>query len=239
MDVAAFPLTDGHHVVATACSDAYIRIWLFDEETSTLSLKATSGFHAHCVLKVRALLVPALGSIDATYYLFSGGTDGGCADTVVDLGPPLHVESVHQSGVNGMDVRVVKTTQTSHTLLLATGGDDNAVSTAFISLDTATTQLPTARTIATGKISSAHSSPVTGISIATPITILSTSVDQRLNRWALSLNEGTREVGMELEGSEMVDVADASDMDVRVGRDGTLQVVVVGVGMEVLELRQG
>ncbi|XP_062614048.1 tRNA (34-2'-O)-methyltransferase regulator WDR6-like isoform X2 [Saccostrea cucullata] len=81
MDLSSVQLTrvwtefpDHLHVLASACSDAYVRLYIFDEEKRDLTLLMESVFHEHCVLKVSTLT--RKNKTDSELYILSAATDG-------------------------------------------------------------------------------------------------------------------------------------------------------------------
>ncbi|KAJ3082821.1 WD repeat-containing protein 6, partial [Quaeritorhiza haematococci] len=134
MDIDAFPLSANRpnqdvHVVAAACSDGVVRVWLFNALTNTFNYIASSGAHNRCVLKVRTVVLPATQSTAPPRpLLFTTGTDGHVIafdlsfvyhystriDQPRDAEENFAVEEMkelvkcrmHQSGICGVDVGV-------------------------------------------------------------------------------------------------------------------------------------
>ncbi|TPX55136.1 hypothetical protein PhCBS80983_g05566 [Powellomyces hirtus] len=224
----------GRHVVLAACSDAYLRLWLYDEASNEFSLVAYSRAHQRCVLKARisafaeGLSTPAVVGITA-------GTDGRVmawdftdtvkqhftesGSSVVDLAQPLYTSKVHQSGVNALDILPCPDSDKGLTLLIATGGDDNGISATKITFcDHISTQAGlTVQKVVQGIILSPHSSGVTGITVISASRFLTTSYDQRINAFDLAELSGDT-YSFICVASQYVDVADISDMDVRLVR---------------------
>ncbi|TPX64184.1 hypothetical protein SpCBS45565_g06081 [Spizellomyces sp. 'palustris'] len=245
---------EGLHLVVAAYSDAYFRIWVYSESRNVFLLLARSGTHKRCVLKCRVLVLE--DEETPKVVIFTAGTDGtlmmwdctqtirdGCGDAVrevTELSTPLHAEKVHQSGVNALSVRKLHCTASQKTvtpgsssILVASGGDDNAISIVQILLR------PTPNSILIDSVTAAthpssHSSGVTGIKIHPDGTIISSSVDQRLNLWGLTNTEGGS-VRFDLIASYYVDIADISDLDVNVISPSHIQVAVAGLGLQLLE----
>ncbi|KAJ3296023.1 WD repeat-containing protein 6 [Borealophlyctis nickersoniae] len=236
--VTAISWAPGLHLVGTACSDAFVRVWIFDESKPSFRLLATSQFHQRCVLKCQALAVPVEDGSDMLV-LVTAGTDGRIAiwdcsgvvrrfadsspppeDFEQDLGSPMFVHQGHQSGVNGLDVRLVTESPASPQLMVASGGDDNGVSVlrVWLKRDGPSTRVDRA---ASGTVPPTHSSPVSAVRIVNATNVVTTSLDQRLNCWEVS--EGTVEpenkkdgdLSLNLHNSYYLDIADISDMDVR------------------------
>ncbi|KAJ3055459.1 WD repeat-containing protein 6 [Rhizophlyctis rosea] len=246
MDASAVPVPnrDGLHLVGTACSDAFVRIWTFNEKNRQFALIGISKFHGRCVLKCQAVVVPGGEGQQDAIVVSSAGTDGRIAiwecnsvldsPKCVDMGEPIIAERLHQSGVNGLDVRIAK----ARTLLVASGGDDNAVAAMTVSLAVNGNGSWSAVRKATGTVVSAHSSPVSAVRWIRDDIMLSTSLDQRLNAWAVSNGEQSGELSLACKKSYFSDIADISDLDVYDADANTIQVAVVGFGMEVWETVQ-
>ncbi|KAI9208010.1 uncharacterized protein BJ171DRAFT_259478 [Polychytrium aggregatum] len=252
------------HLVAGAYSDAYVRVWCFDEQTSAFSMVAESMFHGRCVLKVNLQLVCNLGRLDA--FMFSGGTDGVLAcwhltnlveglrnpdrDPVsIDLGRPSLSVSVQQSGINAMHTLIA-----ADSIYVATGGEDNSLTLCHLSLVREGFDL-----VSLGYASSAHGSQVTGVHLQSPTVLLSCSTDQRLNVWSghnasdglgdpITLPETNRQLWqptraanvftLDLVQSTYLDIADVTDMDVLTRGPDDVQVAAVGFGLQFLALPQ-
>ncbi|KAJ3021497.1 WD repeat-containing protein 6 [Thoreauomyces humboldtii] len=243
MDIGACSLDSfgtqfkGLHAVLAACSDAYLRLWVYDEPQCTFRLVGQSKAHGRCVLKARVFLltdglsVPVVAAVSA-------GTDGRImtwdlgsalaahdraipppgAESVTELRSPVHVSKVHQSGINALDVAFGSALieDGRRAILIATGGDDNAISATRISFrkqdEAAADAGLQVANITQGAALSPHSSGVTGIRVLPNGSLMTTSVDQRLNVVELAETEAGI-YSFACVASHYVDVADISDMD--------------------------
>ncbi|KAJ3038010.1 WD repeat-containing protein 6 [Rhizophlyctis rosea] len=243
MDVSVVPVPGkpGLHLVGTVCSDAFVRVWSFSEDSRRFRLLGASKYHNRCVLKCQTVVVPGGEGRQAGILLVTAGTDGriavwdcnGLADSeeVMQLKDPIVVHRAHQSGVNGLHVRLYGVDK----IVIASCGDDNAVGVLRIKVAVDAIGACIVKSSAFGTVLSAHSSPASAVRWVSDDTFLSTSLDQRLNAWRVCDGAAEGELQMELVKSYFVDIADISDMDVSVDGSERLQVAVAGFGMEILE----
>ncbi|XP_061194456.1 tRNA (34-2'-O)-methyltransferase regulator WDR6-like isoform X1 [Saccostrea echinata] len=91
MDLSSVQLTrvwsefpDHLHILASACSDAFVRFYIFNEEKRELFLLLESVFHEHCVLKVCPLTRKS--KTDSELYILSAATDGQIAFWKINKG---------------------------------------------------------------------------------------------------------------------------------------------------------
>ncbi|KAI9596922.1 WD40-repeat-containing domain protein [Syncephalis fuscata] len=190
MDVCLFPLShfptlseiniNISHIIITVCSDGYVRIWGFSITDKSWQCIAQSNAHGQCVLSCQ----------------FTALNNGDNTETG-HLHPLLKLHSMHQSGVNTMDVTVQPSlhtkTQTnscdinsndddvahSHytacIVSIATGGDDNAFNVIELEATIAEQQLQLTTKQIVHKMH-AHASALQG-------WIVTVSWDLRLQVW--------------------------------------------------------
>ncbi|KAI9094362.1 WD40-repeat-containing domain protein [Phlyctochytrium arcticum] len=255
MDVSSFLLKTSTtndrsnlYLVATACSDSYVRIWMFDEARSVFQLLAMSNIHGRCVLKTRLLQVE--GTEGAAILLVSGGTDGvlnvwdctrlgaevsegAVPSAVVDLGQPLCSHRSHQSGINALDVRQLTRNSSEPVIQIVSGGDDNAISASYIRLKVGRSGAEmVSQSLAV--VPAPHSSGVTGLRAVKDDMFLTTSVDQRLNLWMMNSSDPSV-LRIELVNSTYLDIADLSDLDASMISDNSLRMAVAGFGLQLLD----
>jgi WD40 repeat protein len=158
-------------------SDGYIR--LFEYQDQTWSLLHSTNYHGHCLLSLKCILMDKKGNlyfIHKIVLLLGGATDGKVSVWVNPYLGFIHPIACHQhqSGVNGLDVKLK-----DHTLIIATGGDDNAVTIQY--LDLSQNQLKERY-----HAPNAHAAPITGVTFFNN-TLCSVSVDQTVACWTLDL----------------------------------------------------
>ncbi|ORZ08686.1 WD40-repeat-containing domain protein [Absidia repens] len=198
--------TIGLHLIGAVYSDAMIRIWLFNEKTRKFSLVVDGTWHAKCILQIDNVAIKQTNETDRILF-FTSATDGKVAmwdisdelhsvlenvdvesdptKAAIKLTQPLAFYQVHMSGVNALEV----TEFDDDSLLIMTGGEDNAVAATLVNKTDGQTLIDGPCIIA-----NAHASSVNGIYIANSenkchqtFTVATVSTDQRLNIWSAAL----------------------------------------------------
>ncbi|CAG8661485.1 11917_t:CDS:10, partial [Dentiscutata erythropus] len=174
--------------------------------------------------------------------------------TPYDLGTPIFSYQAHQSGVNCLALQHLINSATSNLVkelyMVVTGGEDNAIAAMILEFtyhefkgtnsDTKCGKWTAEQSINDIlKMEFAHGSSIQGINIIDDSTILSTSIDQRLNLWNITFKN--LESKFELIKSEFIDVCDPSCMDVLRFNDGNdkndkLMIAISGVGIELFQI---
>ncbi|KAI7833991.1 WD40-repeat-containing domain protein [Kickxella alabastrina] len=228
-------------LVAAAYSDASIRLWKLDPLNGfTCVASDKQHTHAHCVLSLAVL------SYGDSTVLLSGATDGQVIlwDVSVytrptpslsrtgDLGPPICVlPGIHQSGVNTIDVKHLADSRA----LLASGGDDNSLT--VCELDLSITGLNVDENVDVvvrrATYACAHASSVQGVAFMSDGGVCSVATDQRVAKWAVSVDR--EELSIELEDMGFTQVADPSAMSV-VRLDNVDVCLVAGIGIEAIDI---
>ncbi|KAJ3146007.1 WD repeat-containing protein 6 [Geranomyces variabilis] len=234
------------HLIAAACSDTFVRLWLFDEERNDFSLLGYSRAHGRCVLKARVTLVRSPKQVEVV--VTTAGTDGrillwDCEILArrsgelqpLELGTPMHSSTLHQSGVNALDVTTSTTDAGESSFCIATGGDDNAIAAMSVTLKRNESGLSVANLVQ-GIMPSPYSSGVTGIKFIRPRTIITTSSDQRINVFDLVQHQPEDGVyDFSCVSSVYIEVADIADLDVKKLEGDRFQVAVGGFGIQILD----
>lgn len=166
---------------------------------------------------------------------------GQSANTPVWL--PNQVIKAHQSGVNSLHMKSLA----DGTLILASGGDDNALTVHRLRLAALQVGLQT-RAAADGsslrrhsgiellKVESvaakmdAHAAQITGVWVLSEQHVLSAGVDQRVNLWGISPQKQ-----FQLECCRYVDISDVSNLDVWQHQD-VVYMGLCGEGVALLSL---
>ncbi|GES97579.1 WD repeat-containing protein 6 [Rhizophagus clarus] len=213
MDTSVYPIdpSKGLHFIAAVYSDSVLRVWLFDEKERKFFLIGDAKFHPKCILQVRHLIISA--SSKDGIILVTSATDGSVAiwdvstpvysylglydknNEVInslDLGKPVYSYQAHQSGINCLSIHQMSNCVGLY--MIVTGGDDNAISTAYVDILWGTSrkedyykeiQLIIKLCEKIVKIEAAHGSSIQGIHVLNDTKILSMSLDQRLNLWEI------------------------------------------------------
>ncbi|KAI8141833.1 WD40-repeat-containing domain protein [Fennellomyces sp. T-0311] len=250
MDITVYAIdpTQGLHLVGVGYSDSTMRVWLFNEKTRQFSLIADGSWHRRCLLQIEHVVIPAGGGVRPDQILFfTGATDGRVAvwdiseqlhesiqdvaaleadptRTAAKFDEPLYSYQPHQSGVNCLQVVLNK----DNTLHIVTGGEDNALVAAKVSVANDGNIVPCGEIYT---VPDAHASSITGVRfIRASSAVLSTSTDQRLNMWAVK-DLGPNGITLSLIDAAFVDVPDPSTMDTIEYR-GVTHAAIAGIGLE-------
>ncbi|KAJ3413572.1 WD repeat-containing protein 6 [Chytridiales sp. JEL 0842] len=235
--------------VATACSDGHVRFWSYKEShspssSSTFTLITDSDFHTgNCVLKVVSLettFPPQKKSEERQILFVSADTAGRIAFWECRrLGSKNNVKWLgsfvgHKGGVNALDAAFLFSRAETTTMVVSTGGEDNAVGVWVVSLAAGSPLKVEAR----DKVESLHSSTVTGVQLlktrATSMEdddmkknrllwrMASSCVDHLFQMWDVEIEFQQELVvgsvklkpGGGRDSKRTLDVSDASDMDI-------------------------
>lgn len=178
MDVDYIKHKDNFTIFA-GCSDGCVRVFDFKPDLNTFEMIKES-WYPHCILKTLCLHYLKQD------WLVTGSTRGEVAlwnvkHLSADTFEPYFVTQTNKSGINSMICRIIP----DNKLLVATGGDDNALHLKILQGDQDnSSSLQVLHSLVLDKC---HSSAITGLcSIGT--YIVSTSIDQRLSvfEWKVS-----------------------------------------------------
>ncbi|MCJ1385393.1 hypothetical protein MMC17_008516 [Xylographa soralifera] len=250
------------YAVIMAYSDSTIRIWSFDTSTSGQGFELLSlGIYKSCCLtQIRFL------KLGDESYLLTAGTDGYIAFWPIEglqaqedchSSLPMHrfgqnAESfdidlkwnrqhrIHQSSIKCLTSHRVSDSE----VLVATGGDDNAIAFTHITFNAELPNLPSCSTLL---LTRAHASTVTGIQCLGPRldpglsdgrtswTFATISNDQRLKTWVLTIDvrkSGAGGLSVRKGTSLHSSIADASCMEITPEACGEKRIMVAGIGVE-------
>ncbi|XP_074053996.1 tRNA (34-2'-O)-methyltransferase regulator WDR6 isoform X2 [Macrotis lagotis] len=242
-------------VLAAACSDGSIRLFLVDELAWKLQLLGESFYHQRCVLKVQTLTCETV--MGKSTILCSAATDGsiafwdltapldhalriirspGSEQLPCDLGCPCLTIQAHSCGVNSLDIRETGAGQ----YLVASGSDDGSIHVCLVAVEMPLTSQAseedrklTPKTcihiVHKFSVVSAHAAHVTGLRVLRPDLLVSASVDQRLTFWSLG------PAGLSFVSSRVCHVADVSEMDCWASEQSkSYHCVLSGQGLEII-----
>uniref|UniRef100_A0A1X7VGR6 tRNA (34-2'-O)-methyltransferase regulator WDR6 n=1 Tax=Amphimedon queenslandica TaxID=400682 RepID=A0A1X7VGR6_AMPQE len=242
----------GQSCVTAGCSDGFIRIYIYDEVLKSFTLLEVIDHHHHCILTVSNIILSFNDSPFKTALLLTAATDGSIVlwplssliskwhddqekgreeEATPTLDPLLSIDQAHQSGINDISVILIQESLDPNLLLIASVGDDTALVISLCSVSCDSHLLIKGQC----KLSSAHYSAITGVSFLSPGVLLTTSIDQRLSLWSVTVD------GFDPSLAKVTDcvhnVADPSCL-VSYHLKDSCYGVVCGVGMEFFELNQ-
>ncbi|KAI8800356.1 WD40-repeat-containing domain protein [Cladochytrium replicatum] len=233
LDISTALLFENNILIAIACSDTTMKIWIHDLLTNDVLFIAESRYHNRCVTKVQ--IIQNLD--EQQVFVLSAGTDGKIclwdlskllsqprSSSIINLEEPNFCVVAHHSGINSLHGVLTDNGK----ILIASGGDDNCVSVNVIEVQKKDCRIRELKNIATYS-KAAHSSNVTGMKIIESNKLVSVSIDQRICLWKLSSTE--ERLTLNLEKTTYVNVADCVDMSIL--RDGSkLLIGLAGLGLQ-------
>ncbi|XP_049718539.1 WD repeat-containing protein 6 isoform X1 [Elephas maximus indicus] len=218
-------------LVAAACSDGAVRLFVLQDSGRRLQLLAETFHHKRCVLKVHSF-THETPSRRRRLLLCSAATDGSLAfwdlTTVLDhgstaleppaepglpsqLGTPCLTLQAHSCGINSL--HTLPTCEGHH--LVASGSEDGSLHVFVLAVEVPELEeaageaelRPQLRVLEEYSVPCAHAAHVTGLKILSPNLMVSASIDQRLTFWRLGHGEPT------FMNSAVYHVPDVADMD--------------------------
>ncbi|KAG3270419.1 tRNA (34-2'-O)-methyltransferase regulator WDR6 [Ictidomys tridecemlineatus] len=218
-------------IVAAACSDGAVRLFLLQDSGRILQLLAETFHHKRCVLKVYSFTHEAPNQ-RRRLLLCSAATDGSLAfwdlTTVLDrgstvlepaghpglpyqLGTPCLTLQAHSCGVNSL--HTLPTCEGHH--LVASGSEDGSLHLFKLAVEIPELEdavgeaelVPQLRVLEEYSVPCAHAAHVTGLKILSTSLMVSASIDQRLTFWRLGHGEPI------FMNSTVYHVPDVADMD--------------------------
>lgn len=214
MSLIAYPQTN-HIDLIVGCSDGFIRKFEYSDASIAL---CQSVFYGRCILHVHHFIYANRN------YLISMATDGllvfWSLDNFNDESIPILKVHHHDSGINSFDAIFCE----SNKLLIATGGDDQAIVISEFNLQENENCLDIS-TLKTHKFADKHTAQVNGIKFSTDKNHLySASVDQTIMRVNLS-NYSIDQVAYSC-------ISDAKGLEIF----ETNKILLFGCGMQILNV---
>jgi len=231
LDAYSSKTNEGELIVLTGSSDGLIKIFSTQNSLKNLKPLAYSVTHTGPVMSMASMMLKNgqrlifSGSTNGSFYVFKLPIDEASFVNSPQLHylQPIFGNRVHQSGVNCMHVRLVES-QNEEMIYVCTGGDDQSVNLTVLKSENDTFTI-----VSDCHIEGVHSAAVSGVFTNGGSTIVSVSIDQRLNEYYI------KEGQWEIVGSCMSEVADIADMNV-VEEESHYQIVLVGAGMQIINL---
>ncbi|CAL1262806.1 unnamed protein product [Larinioides sclopetarius] len=185
--------SSGTYVISTACSDSFFRVYAFDFITRKLSLCFNLHHGEHCILKLSQICL--INDSVKNHFFITGAADGyikvfnqntcNYTSSISHLEgnilpqfvtPDLQLKS-HQSGINALDAKSIAD------WIIGTAGDDNALSISVVHFELLASEHMRCTEVSKAQVKSAHASQITGLKILDGKTIVTVSIDQRINIW--------------------------------------------------------
>ncbi|RDW87487.1 hypothetical protein BP5796_03181 [Coleophoma crateriformis] len=229
-------------LISLAYSDSTIRSYRYSKELG-FEILATGRYTSSCLTQLQHLRVS-----EDEVCLVTAATDGNLAiwsfgiakDLSTSTATTLQLQSVHKIHQNSIKSFDVLDRGENGTIVIATGGDDNALGLTIYSQQALTTGAAPTKTI----FRSAHAAAVTGLAFVPgrDLRIVTSSNDQRVREWSISLDVAGHQVeDIRKVGDVFTSIADVGDMAIlRGGGDSAdgKKIVVVGNGMDVWRVGQ-
>lgn len=168
---------NNNFIIFAGCSDAYLRIFSFKDRSKKLDLITVSKFHATCILKTKIInvlnkniLVTCTTRGDVAFWDVTNISQSELS--------PFFITKTNKSGINSF-----ASTVDDNQIVIATGGDDNAIHVLLLQIADHD-NLSSMAVVDSWSCSDYHSSQITGLCMVDKY-IISTSIDQRVTllRW--------------------------------------------------------
>ncbi|XP_019886764.2 WD repeat-containing protein 6 [Ooceraea biroi] len=246
MDICAYyPAEDPKHVlIFVACADGYLRLLVYDIQTSNIYLKVSARYVNRCILKVHVLphehkIIVLTMTTDGVLRFFD------FTETVSKIYEDAHSEnqdnvdfsnapfaefSLHQSGINSFDLKSADEDK----YLLITGGDDNLLNLVCFQLCVSQNDKLLSLMLSKWNTASAHSAQITGLKFKSGDQICSVGIDQRVIIYSYLWHDGV--LSANILNQVFTSVTDAQGMDLWSSDDGSDIVCIYGRGFEVLSI---
>ncbi|CAG4928746.1 unnamed protein product [Colias eurytheme] len=211
---------DNTYVIFAGCSDGNLRVFQLELNTKSFCKINDIFYHSTCILNTQVV------DVGNTKILLSSSTEREISfwNTLTLVDRPISTLMTHQSGINGIYAKALSDTE----LLLASGGDDNAVELAYFKVMSDRT-----KSICYWSNSSSHCSQVTGVIIIDNL-LLSTSIDQRVTVFEWSIVDD--QIKCDFKSQVFSDVADIQGMDLVGSDEHTITLCIYGKGIELMEI---
>lgn len=252
-DVTAIPKTTAEDVekllISLAYSDSTIRVYAYSKSAG-YELVANARYTSSCLMQIRCLQISTnafcllAAATDGNLVTWLGEFDVGAQELILQM-----TVKVHQNSIKCLDLAYATSGRFA---IVATGGDDNALGISIYPVAGLLDKSSSGCKPRTFILRSAHAAAVTGLTFVPSkytlpssrkeYRIASSSNDQRVKEWAITLEEEEKGVDIRIRktGDIFTPVADVGDVAcLRSGRptasdrDCDGKVLIVGNGMEV------
>ncbi|XP_017887106.1 WD repeat-containing protein 6 [Ceratina calcarata] len=187
MDIDTYHYGINYVLLFVACADGFVRIFLYDINAKTISIKVKTKCANRCITKITvlkcnekviALIMPTDGIcrfIDFTHIVSKIKSKPEEEFQNCESSLSITGFNLHQSGINSYDIKSIANDE----YLLVTGGDDNLLNIVRLKV----VSLSDIQILLLSKWSSseAHVAQITGIMFHRENTIFTAGIDQRVN----------------------------------------------------------
>ncbi|KAF9422735.1 hypothetical protein HW555_001729 [Spodoptera exigua] len=212
-------------IIFAGCSDSYVRVFLFKEDSKKVEIIKEAKYHKTCILKTKSIKI-LNRDILITCTTRSEVTLWDVTDITDENLEPFFSTKTNKSGINS----VATVNVAEDKVLIATGGDDNAIHIIVIEI-TIQNNVTSAKVLHAWSSANNHSSQITGL-ILVDDYLISTSIDQRITlfRWKFDKER----IDCKFLSQTHTMVSDVQGMDFLDHNCESITVCVYGKGMEVV-----
>lgn len=201
MDIGIYYCTTNFYyiILFVACADGFIRVFLYDINTKSISLKISSKCVDRCITKITVI------TYNEKVIVLIMSTDGICrfidfTDTISKIIEFSQIEkqqfenykdifitkfNLHQSGINSYDIKIIEKGK----YLLATGGDDNLFNIIYFNVQLQNKKMEIhISLLSKWSTSTAHVAQITGIIFHDKNTIFTVGMDQQVIMYHYNYN---------------------------------------------------
>ncbi|TVY36891.1 Regulator of Ty1 transposition protein [Lachnellula subtilissima] len=211
--IMCFDVSEPSHgtlLISLAYSDSTIKIYAYAKMTG-FELRARGRYTSSCLTQIRHLEVE-----DSRVRLLTAATDGYLTLWESDLEfattatatalTVLENKSVHQNAIKALDISSLSS---NGDMLVATGGDDNALAFTLFSRNSNSSR--------TFILRCAHAAAITGLTFVPQsknemLRFVSSGNDQRVKEWVVHIRDGDGAVEIQKKGDVFTSVADVGDV---------------------------
>ncbi|XP_011143279.1 WD repeat-containing protein 6 isoform X2 [Harpegnathos saltator] len=244
MDIYAYYPSEGpkYVLIFVACADGYLRIFIYDIETSDIYLKVSTKYVDRCILKMHVF------SYECKIIVLTMTTDGllrffdftdviariyedanmGNQNIVNFNDAPFAELSLHQSGINSYDLKSTE----GNRYLLTTGGDDNLLNLLCFQISE-TDEILSVVILSKWSTMSIHCAQIAGLKFKGKDQICSVGTDQQVTIYSYSWSSNGA-LSAKVLSEVFTSVTDVQGMDLWSHDNNGDIVCIYGRGFEIL-----
>ncbi|KAF7987520.1 hypothetical protein HCN44_003282 [Aphidius gifuensis] len=186
MDITTYQIDSNTIILFIACSDGFIRIFTYNITNNIIFYATELLYMNRCIIKIHTFLH------ETNVIVMTMATDGKINfwhinksiinnilsqkndNNIDDLIKPFGSLSIHQSGINSYDLKMI-----NNLYYLTTGGDDNKLNINIFKINTSEANELSIFDLANWYTSTAHSAQITGVKFIDDNHIASVAIDQK------------------------------------------------------------